>query len=669
MTDKQPNMPSSNIETLNPAIKPVLPAKAPLDMPEQVKARQAQNQQQLAHTQHAHQLTLAMVLWRIIMAALTIAITLFFAYELYMVLSINSITPVQIALLILSTISFSLVAFGTATSLCGFAALIMSRPNKLLMQPDQNHKLQSKTALLFPIYNEDPTRIAATIHAVENDIKNLGLTKNFEFFILSDTRDTEKRRQENKIFHALSDGIKQSIPVYFRWRSENYGKKAGNIADWVKNHGADYEHFVIFDADSIMTGDTLHQLARTMEQIPTAGLVQTVPKLVGGKSFIARIQQFAARMYGPLLAKGSAIWHGHDSNYWGHNAIIRSKAFAQSAGLPVLKGNPPFGGTIQSHDFIEAAFLRKAGWGVYLLPEMDGSYEGCPPGITDIIQRDRRWCQGNLQHFKLLPWPKLKLVSRFHLACGIMSYLASIFWLLTISAGLVTAYQWARHEHSYFSDEITLFPNWPVMDAERAYTLMIFTAIIVLTPKLLGLLYSFFFEKAWHRNGLTVNMLVGFLTEIIYSALIAPIFMLAHTGAIISLFLGRDSGWSAQGREDGHLPLSTAFRLYGPYTLAGLILAAACYFFSPELAGWLSLIYVGLILAPILAWTSGIVGRGFFNNSLLTPEDLHPQDVLILCNSYHETLSEQHSTPSQQNKQKPKQQGKLSFLKTVLSTQ
>lgn len=574
------------------------------------------------------------VLWRLLLGVLTLLMAGIFTYEFYMVLSLKSITTAQIILLVLSVISFTWVAFGCSAAICGFLASLkgaLRRDERLGLQRLPK-RLTTRTALLFPVYHETPERVAATIAAVADECASLGFAENFEFFVLSDSRREQAREREHQVFSRLRHAVKSVMPVYYRWRTDNKGKKAGNIAEWVRNYGGAYDHFVIFDADSIMTGETLARLAAAMEANSGAGLIQTVPLLVGGKTLVAQLQQFAARVYGPLLARGSALWHGRDSNYWGHNAIIRCRAFAASAGLPELAGRPPFGGSIQSHDFIEAAFLRRAGWGVHLMPELDGSYEGCPPGISDIIVRDRRWCQGNLQHARLLAWPDLKFVSRLHLLTGIMSYLASLFWLLAVVAGLVTAYQWLGHRHDYFPDELVLFPNWPVMDAERAKGLMIFTAAIVLLPKVLGLLHALFLERAFALSGARLKLLPGFAIEVTLSALIAPIFMLAHVGALFHLFIGRDSGWGAQARDDGKLTFKHAIRAYAGYSIAGLALMVCCIFMSASLAGWLAFIYAGLILAPVLAWLMGLDAAKLVHDWLLIPEERRPTPVLLKSN-------------------------------------
>ncbi len=152
-----------------------------------------------------------------------------------------------------------------------------------------------------------------------------------------------------------------------------------------------------------MTGETLVRLVGAMERHPDVGLIQTLPIITGATTLFARMQQFAGRVYGPLIAHGIAWWHGAEGNYWGHNALIRTRAFAEQAGLPELAGRKPFGGPIMSHDFVEAALMRRGGWAMHMVPGVRGSYEEVPPTLTDLAVRDRRWCQGNLQHAAVLP--------------------------------------------------------------------------------------------------------------------------------------------------------------------------------------------------------------------------------------------------------------------------
>ena len=253
------------------------------------------------------------------------------------------------------------------------------------------------------------------------------------------------------------------------------------------NWGKRYDYFICLDADSLMTGDTLVYLARLMDMNPKAGLIQTSPQPIGGKTLFARIQQFASALYNPLFALGTAFWYPGRSNYWGHNAIIRTEAFMTDAGLPILPGKPPLGGEILSHDFVEAALLARSGWSVWLVPEVGGSYEELPPTLADYAQRDQRWCQGNLQHSRLLPMKGLLAVSRMHLLFGVMSYMASVFWLALLmfatleSAWLNTA-NWA-----YFPDAGSLFPTWPVSKTFEMLGLYSITMGMLFVPKLMAM--------------------------------------------------------------------------------------------------------------------------------------------------------------------------------------
>ena len=78
----------------------------------------------------------------------------------------------------------------------------------------------------------------------------------------------------------------------------------------------------------------------------------------------------------------------------------RRRPSPTAAGLPELTGRKPFGGHVLSHDFVEAALMRRGGYAVYMLPQLAGSYEETPPSLIDLATRDRRWAQGNLQHIE-----------------------------------------------------------------------------------------------------------------------------------------------------------------------------------------------------------------------------------------------------------------------------
>ncbi len=192
----------------------------------------------------------------------------------------------------------------------------------------------------------------------------------FDWFFLSDTTDPDIWIAEERAFVALRGRLGPQARIYYRHRPKNTARKAGNIADFVTRWGGAYEQMVVLDADSLMTGRAIVTLAAAMEADPDAGIIQTLPLIINRNTLFARVQQFAARIYGPIIADGLSCWMGRDGNYWGHNAIIRTAAFAAHCGLPHLSGKPPLGGHVLSHDFVEAALIRRAGYSVYMLPSL-----------------------------------------------------------------------------------------------------------------------------------------------------------------------------------------------------------------------------------------------------------------------------------------------------------
>ena len=200
---------------------------------------------------------------------------------------------------------------------------------------------------------------------------------------------------------------------------------------------------VVLDADSLMSGETLARLVRLMEAHPEVGVIQTAPRVVRARSLFARVQQFASRLYGPMFAAGMHYWQLGDSPYWGHNAILRVAPFMEHCSLPRLSGRPPFGGDILSHDFVEAALLGRAGWSVWLAFDLSGSYEETPGSLLEEMQRDQRWCQGNLQHLRLLFTEGLSTAHRALFLNGIFSYISAVLWLGFLVASTSEAVIWA----------------------------------------------------------------------------------------------------------------------------------------------------------------------------------------------------------------------------------
>ena len=522
--------------------------------------------------------------------------------EMRSVLTIESATFVQYLFLLLFGLTFSWITVAFSSSIMGFFLVLRQRRSS----PEPlTTKLMSRTAVLMPTYNETPEQIFASIEVMAMAISKMGEGSAFDWFIISDTTDADVIIAEEAAFHLLRKRIGKKINVYYRRRHKNTARKAGNVADFCRRWGSHYDHLLVLDADSLMEADTIIQLARRMEADPDTGLIQTIPQLINGTTLMARLQQFATGVYGPVVGTGLAWWTDKEGNFWGHNAIIRTEAFMSSAGLPDLKGPPPFGGHILSHDFVEASLIRRAGWSVIIASDLGGSYEECPPTMTDLAIRDRRWCQGNLQHSRIVTAKGLHWVSRIHLITGIMSYLSSPLWLLLILVGLGLSLQAEFIRPEYFANEFSFFPSWPTMDAARALSLFIFTMVILFTPKTLGFISYILDGKLRKRAGGFIVLTLSFILEVIMSALIAPIMMLIHSGAVISILMGQDSGWNPQRRGDGSLPVKYLVYRHRWHMAFGVFLTVAAYFNSLALLAWLSPALAGMLLAVPLSMLTG----------------------------------------------------------------
>ena len=322
--------------------------------------------------------TAPFLMWlrRALVLGSTILLTGVAAYQMYLVVTVNGPTFLQVIILILYIALFAWIAFSFLTMVIGFFLCVSGGSAALAIDHDGSlPKVTTRCALLVPTYNETPHRVFARVQAIIELVEFTGQLAHFDFYILSDTTNPEIWIEEEKEFFRIQNCASGGGQIFYRHRTNNEGRKAGNVAEWIRRFGGHYETMIVLDADSLMTGDTIVRLVHAMERHPRVGLIQTLPMIVNANTLFARLQQFAGRVYGPLVAYGISWWHGAEGNYWGHNAIIRVRAFADAAGLPTLRGRKPFGGPIMSHDFVEAAFMRRKGWAAHLAPGLSGSFE------------------------------------------------------------------------------------------------------------------------------------------------------------------------------------------------------------------------------------------------------------------------------------------------------
>ena len=580
--------------------------------------------------------------WRALVARLmtfggALGMTAYATYQMVLIVSQGEVTVLQWVMVGLFCITFVWIALAACAAVVGF--LFSGESKQQINKTDIDNK---KTVLLMPTYNEDPAETCAALYSMGKELIKADLSKQFEIFIISDSNNPEVWVKETAAVVKLREALAPDIKVWYRRRHDNKAKKAGNVHEFVSRWGARYDFMLVLDADSLLSSSTLQTLMQEMASDPKSGIIQTLPCLYRGETLFARLQQFAGSIYGPIVARGITAWQGNDGNYWGHNAIIRVKAFADSAGLPTLGGIKPFSGDILSHDFVEAALMRRAGWSVRMLPALKGSWEESPPSLSEVAVRDRRWAQGNIQHLAVLKARGLRWPNRFHMITGVMGYMASPFWFALILIGVAMAIQIHYVNVEYFSDQISLLPNWPVFDSERMIYLFIFTMGILLVPKVLGVIRAYFHSPLRKPLGI-IRMTLGMLVETFFSVLYAPIFMLIHSKHIIDIFRGRDSGWSTQQRQYAGTPWLQLSKQHFWHTCIGLGLAFVCYYYSPMLLAWLSPTLIGLILSIPLSALSGsrsLAKALRFLGILNIPDEVNELDIIRQRDDFSKKLND-----------------------------
>lgn len=525
---------------------------------------------------------------------------------------------------------------GFWTALIGIWMMNRPKPDPLdlfrtITNDDIESPLGASTAIIVPVYNEDVTRVFEGIRSVYNSLAKTGKLEHYDFFILSDSDDSNKWIEEEAGWLELCRQLNAFGKIFYRKRRTPINRKSGNVSDFCRRWGKRYRYMIVFDADSVMSGPLLVNLVRIMEKNPGIGILQTFPKQIGADTLLGRIMQFAQAFYGPAFISGLSYWQCGEANFWGHNAIIRLAPFIEYCALPPLPEKVPFGGHIMSHDFVEAALMRKAGYAVRLLATDHGSYEEGPPTLIDTLKRDRRWCLGNMQHFWLLFARGWHPISRLNFYHGIMSYVSSPVWLLFLVLGTIMG----------ASNEIS------PMDMARAtfagQLLLLLTLAFIFLPKIIIMIDELVTGRLFKPIRLRIMAALSSLLDTFVFTLMAPIMMYFHSQFVVKTILGQGVTWVAQRRKlGGGIDWREPILTFGAVTLTGVLWAVAAFFISTQFLLWISPVLLGLILAiPFAIATSStksLQRLGLF----VTPEELHPPPVL---QSLNEHLDEVHARP------------------------
>ncbi|MGB8814352.1 MAG: glucans biosynthesis glucosyltransferase MdoH [Paracoccaceae bacterium] len=619
-----------------------MPQPAPLAMPAQDFA--ALPQRLAGHDAPAGK---RIALWRAVTFLPAILLTVAFVFAQAKGLGVGGMAVSEYLHLYLSGFAFLWIAISVGSANLGLFGWKIRKPLRTLRAvaaPSVAAPTMS-VALLIPIHNENPAAVFGNAAALLEDLRGHADARHFSLYILSDTRDAEIAADEWRAFQCLHIEQGDRFEVFYRRRAVNADRKTGNIADWVTGWGARHDAMLVLDADSLMSASAVRRLRDALAADPAAGLVQSWPRIVRADALFSRVQQFVTTAHGKLLARGLAMWTGGEANYWGHNAIIRTRAFASAAGLPHLVSYTGRTTLIMSHDFVEAAMLRRAGWRVHFLPDIDGSYEETPGSLMDHVLRDRRWCRGNLQHLRLLLAKGLHPVSRFHLLQGAVSYLLAPVWLVLMAI-------WAFPDMAIIPLGVNGAPPVPVVlegFGTGGGLLLVCVLGMLMGPKLasIGVILISRQRRAAFGGGRVFALAA--LTEIVVSVIYAPILMVQQVLSVVSATVSARDIWAAQQRNGEQPGWQALLRFHavetglGAVTMVGIVTGAVTF--------WLLPVAISLVAAVPLSRLSGwnIAGLRIAGLRLDTPETLIPPAILLRASDARARFAEALTHPEQYN--------------------
>jgi membrane glycosyltransferase len=463
-----------------------------------------------------------------------------------------------------------------------FASAPVAQVSPFLKAGRRRTQISYRTAVLMTLRNEDPARAFARLSIVRQSLDATGHGDRFDYYVLSDTSDMAVAAEEERLFDRWNKGFTEQGRALYRRRERNDGYKAGNLRDFVQNWGGKYDLMLPLDADSLMSGPEILRFVRIMQAYPKIGILQSLVVGTPSPSAFARVFQFGMRHAMRSYTMGSAWWMADCGPYWGHNAFIRVAPFAAHCDLPMLPGKAPLGGYVLSHDQVEATLMRRAGYEVRVAPVEGGSWEDNPPSILEFTKRDLRWCQGNMQYFRLLNLPGLKPLSRLQIFLAILMYLGSLAWMTMIVLSALKVFEPGMMSQTQIAMGMTLFATCFLMS---------------LAPKLAGMLDAAVRSGSMARYGGPVRFVSGSLLEISFSVLFAPVASFRIAVFMIGLLFGRATMWNGQQRDVQGLSWVTAMGGLWPQTLFGLTLFSLLYVKAPGALLWAAPLLIGMVFS------------------------------------------------------------------------
>ncbi len=558
-------------------------------------------------------------------------------------LSADGLGALDIALLAMFLITLPWTVIGFWNAAIGFLILRFARDPVAAVTPAAarvrgDEPITATVALLACIRNEDPGRVIRNLAPMLGGLASVG--SRFHLYVLSDTDDPSIAAGEETSFGDLAAQWRDRIAVTYRRRADNAGFKAGNIRDFCLRWGGHHDFAVTLDADSFIPGSAILRMVRIMQASPEIGILQGLVVGMPSTSAFARIFQFGMRLGMTSYTLGSAWWQGDCGPHWGHNSVLRLQPFTAHCQIPPLPEGGPLGGHVLSHDQIEAVLMRRAGYEVRVLPDEILGWEENPPTLLEFIRRDIRWCQGNMQYWRFLALPGLKLVSRYQLAFAILMFLGSPAWMALLVLGTigVTA---AQKPSDFIAPDAGL-------------AILVIVLVMWFAPKIATVIDTLARAGVRKRHGGGPLFLVNVAIETLFFIMLSPIMWFAHTVFLATLVfrrsVGRGSvGWGVQTRDDHAVPLSLALAKLWPQTVLGWACLLWLALAAPAAIRYALLIAGGLAFAvPLCVITAnGAVGSALMRAGIgRLPEETEPSPLDALALPALATLDRQPVPPA-----------------------
>jgi membrane glycosyltransferase len=543
------------------------------------------------------------------------------AYAMTAIISARGWSVPSAAFLVLFLLGLPWTMLGFWNSVVGFVILRVvpdaaGFTNPALRATPSDSPIHTRTAICLAVRHEDVSAAFERLERMIADVVIAGHQDDFDIHVLSDSARPEIAQQEEAAFAVLVARYDRPGFLSYRRRPVNAGFKAGNLREFAERCREQYDHMIVLDADSVMSARAMLRLVRAMQANPALGILQTLVVGRPSDSAFTRVFQFGMRQSMRTQTVGSAWWQGPAGPYWGHNAIIRLKPFVDHCRMPTLRGRGPLSGHVLSHDQVEAALMRGAGYDVRVIADEFESWEENPPSLPDFVKRDLRWCQGNLQYLKLFGMGGLMPMGRFQLVNAIAMYMGAPMGLLMLLAGL-----------AMIGDRAVAGSAFPTTLAFALYFIML---AVGFAPRLLGALDVVLRGESCRYGGF-VRLAGGALIDMAFSLFLGPIMMVAQALFVVGLIFGRRVVWEAQNRSGRAVPLGEALRGLWPQALLGVAGFGLLAIEAPSVLPWALPTLVPCLLAvPFTCFSAGgRLGRFFVRHRLCAIPDEYALSPLL----------------------------------------